>query len=1141
MNNAFERDMFNNQKTTIRPKGAHLSIQNILAWEPTKDEAEQIYRASVPLAAREKGHKINPLASEEAKIQSLAMMGSNATYYSAVGGSETMDIYAFDYWQYIDSLVFWESLIPTPDVIDSSHRNGVPIYGTIFFNWSTAEKDRENVRYFLQQDKNDNYLVADKLVDIAKYYGFDGYFINQETAMPAGEGYGQKFRDFLLYLKEYAKKVNYPIHISWYDAMDNDGPRAHYDAINSNNDLFVSPSEENETPTDEFFINFNWGDRHVNQTAQHMTSIGRSPYDAYAGLELQAGGYYHTNQKRHALTDENGQVKLSIGLFIPDSVLGIADGGEDYHIEAKKFWTGFDGDPKTSDDSNDWSGMSRFVVDKTPIINPTFQTYFNAGHGKHWFVDGEIAKNAPWNSRGIQDIMPTWRWWIDNTNAMITGRYDFDDAFNGGTSLTFEGDLARQSMSDIMLYSTDIKVSDKTKLKVTAKANHPADLQIGLSTDPEYSENSFTYYDLEHFTNWESQEISLADLQEKAIAAIKLRIQSEDSLADYKLNLGQLSFYNHQESVSMPKNVDLLEHLFFNAQNAEAMIKVDPVAEAKHYEVYQLKDEQWEYINASHSNYIYLPSISRSANAEGTDQQLKVVALGKNGLRSEPKLFNFEWGMETSDTTLPKAEPANIMTEAEVTSEIEQDSSESTENILSGTIDGTSDKWYSASREAHVDIQFSKPRTVIRWVVDHAGAGGEAVGDGSMNTKDFNLEYKNAETGEWEVAKAIRDNIAHTTDVILDEPITATEWRLNILTADNGSPWGGIRIYNWKMYESYSTESKNLPMATAKTINIAGDKYSVALANGIEESEVSLYSDRQAENKIAEEVVNADGNAVFHHVALGNTSGYVYYRAKQPGLELSYILAIPYQQADRDVEKVDLVNKETIEVNQIQPLDLSNIYLTITYSDGSNERIRLSNVLVDVTAYDEAQYGKQTLPVSYAGIESVTPLTINFEHIDFDQKAISSVEITELPKRRYLQGDTLDLTDGLVTINYEDGFEYDVSLSNADFFDVSELDSDQIGKQTITVTHRGHEASFDVVVEKEAVNLQRLQQLTGQVEALQHDDNYHRLSDGEKQAIDDFIRLGQEKIADKNITQEEVDHIVASNIKLLQEMHNKLA
>ena len=96
--------------------------------------------------------------------------------------------------------------------------------------------------------------------------------------------------------------------------------------------------------------------------------------------------------------------------------------------------------------------------------------------------------------------------------------------------------------------------------------------------------------------------------------------------------------------------------------------------------------------------------------------------------------------------------------------------------------------------------------------MDHAGAGGESVNDGLMNTKDFDLYYKD-EAGEWKLAKAVRGNRAHVSDITLDSPITAQEWRLHVITSDNGTPWKAIRIYNWKMYEALDTESQNIPMA----------------------------------------------------------------------------------------------------------------------------------------------------------------------------------------------------------------------------------------------------------------------------------------------------------------------------------------
>ena len=67
---------------------------------------DDINRASVPLASRFQGKQINEQApTHEAKIQALSNMNSKAKDHASVGGEE-FKAYAFDYWQYLDSMVF---------------------------------------------------------------------------------------------------------------------------------------------------------------------------------------------------------------------------------------------------------------------------------------------------------------------------------------------------------------------------------------------------------------------------------------------------------------------------------------------------------------------------------------------------------------------------------------------------------------------------------------------------------------------------------------------------------------------------------------------------------------------------------------------------------------------------------------------------------------------------------------------------------------------------------------------------------------------------------------------------------------------------------------------------------------------------
>ena len=84
-------------------------------------------------------------------------MNSKAKDHASVGGEE-FKAYAFDYWQYLDSMVFWEGLVPSADVIDAAHRNGVPIYGTLFYNWSSSIRIKNILQKPLKEDSEGSKL-----------------------------------------------------------------------------------------------------------------------------------------------------------------------------------------------------------------------------------------------------------------------------------------------------------------------------------------------------------------------------------------------------------------------------------------------------------------------------------------------------------------------------------------------------------------------------------------------------------------------------------------------------------------------------------------------------------------------------------------------------------------------------------------------------------------------------------------------------------------------------------------------------------------------------------------------------------------------------------------------------------------------
>ena len=1074
-------DVPKSTEKTLKPKEIKFnSWEDLLKWEPGAREDDAINRGSVALASRRTGHLVNEKASKEAKVQALSNTNSKAKDHASVGGEE-FKAYAFDYWQYLDSMVFWEGLVPTPDIIDAGHRNGVPVYGTLFFNWSNSIADQEKFVAALKQDEDGTFPIARKLVDLAKYYGYDGYFINQETTGDLVEPLGEKMRQFMLYTKEYAAKVNHPIKYSWYDAMTYNYGRYHQDGLGEYNYQFMQP-EGDKVPADNFFANFNWDKAKNDYTIATANWIGRNPYDVFAGLELQQGGSYKTKVKWNDILDENGKLRLSLGLFAPDTITSLGKTGEDYHKNEDIFFTGYQGDPTGQKPGDkDWYGIANLVADRTPAVGNTFTTSFNTGHGRKWFVDGKVSKDSEWNYRSVSGVLPTWRWWQKSTGDKLKASYDFEDAYNGGTSLKFAGDLSGATKQDVNLYSTRLKVTDTTKLHVAHKGGKGTKVYVEFATKKDYTYgDEAARKELTVSDNWTTDDFDLSALAGKTIYGIKLYFENDKDLKGYQFNLGQLTISNHQDAPQAPTTVAVAKQVLKNAQEAEAVVQFKGNKDADFYEVYEKDGDSWKLLTGSSSTTIYLPKVSRSASAQGTTQELKVVAVGKNGVRSEAATTTFDWGMTVKDTSLPKPLAENIVPGATVIDSTfpKTEGGEGIEGMLNGTITSLSDKWSSGQLSGSVDIRLTQPRTVVRWVMDHAGAGGESVNDGLMNTKDFDLYYKDAD-GQWKLAKEVRGNKAHVTDITLDKPITAQDWRLNVVTSDNGTPWKAIRIYNWKMYEKLDTESVNIPMAKAAARSLGNNKVQVGFADVPAGATITVYDNPNSQTPLATLKSEVGGDLASAPLDLTNQSGLLYYRTQLPGKEISNILAVSVPKDDRKIKSVSLeTGPKKTSYAEGEDLDLRGGVLRVQYEGGAeDELIRLTHAGVSVSGFDTHYKGEQNLTLQYLGQPVHANLSVTVTSQDeASPKTILGIEVSQEPKKDYLVGDSLDLSEGRFAVAYSNDTMEEHSFTD-EGVEISGYDAQKTGRQTLKLRYQGHEVNFDVLVSpKAALNDEYLKQ-----------------------------------------------------------------
>ncbi|WP_066388695.1 endo-beta-N-acetylglucosaminidase [Neobacillus mesonae] len=880
---------------SLKPLAPAFRVDTLLKWSPENDPDAELNRASVPLNKdRFKGTQVNPLANPKAGITNAGITTWNHDEASSVGSNE-FNVYAFDNWQLLDSYIYWAGTnegifaIPTPDIVDAAHRNGVPVYATLGFPWGRSADGVAEIEKFTKQEADGSFPVADKMIEVAEYYGFDGYFFNQETYGVSKET-AERMNEMMRYIKRNSK-----LNVSWYDAQDNNGAINYQDSINSKNDMYVKPAKDGVYAVDEFFLNYNWSTAKINTTVETMKGHDRSPFDAYAGFELQQNSY-NTKINTDALLDENKQPKVSIALYTPNSTMGLAKDPADFHEKEKTLWTGPQGDPTLADDSANWKGMARFVTDSSVIEEMPFTTNFNSGHGKQYFVNGKIASELEWNNRSIQDIMPTWRWWTRHEGSRIQVSYDFDNAYNGGNSLKFSGSLDAGSVNDTMLYSTKLPVTDSTKVRVVYQNPTGADVSLGVAYSEDYAQDKMKYYSLpKSGDGWQTAVVDLGKDAGKTAYALSLKVSNAEKMDNYSLHLGQLSVYDANAAVlTKPADVKVLEKITKTAFEAEARLSWKAEKNVLYYEVYQENaDGVKTLLGVTPNDYFYTPNITRTMKNASADNitSLKVVPVNQDYVRGEAAEITFDWGMGTDATEIENNPTSpNVALNAKVTSVSAENAAEPASKALDGTAIGNS-KWCATNaKSGYMTIDIGESKTIRRWRVEHAEFGGEAS---NMNAVDFELLYKN-ENGEWVSAKRIKDNTKAVTDVILDQPVTAREFKLQIYNSGT-SPWGAIRIYEWQMFENAALpRTENIMMHFVTAENNAGAQDQVTIERVKKGQTVRLYNSLDAKDALVEKTAEKDGTVTFDQLDFGTEAGRIYYTIQSEDERESLKFSVAY-------------------------------------------------------------------------------------------------------------------------------------------------------------------------------------------------------------------------------------------------------
>jgi mannosyl-glycoprotein endo-beta-N-acetylglucosaminidase len=208
------------------------------------------------------------------------------------------DVYNFSNWNLIDIFVYFSHCrvtIPPPSWTNAAHRNGVLCLGTLITEWDEGLADLVSV--FSPNDKSNDgqgiFNVADKLIELAVYYGFDGWLINIECKV-RGPSDAKLLADFTAYLTKGMKKAIPHSKTLWYltlcicfgvaesccryDSVTIDGELRWQSALTEKNQLFFESA-------DGIFLDYHWVPPKIKDSVNRAKSRAK---DVFVGLAPDA-------------------------------------------------------------------------------------------------------------------------------------------------------------------------------------------------------------------------------------------------------------------------------------------------------------------------------------------------------------------------------------------------------------------------------------------------------------------------------------------------------------------------------------------------------------------------------------------------------------------------------------------------------------------------------------------------------------------------------------------------------------------------------------------------------------------------------------------------------------------------------------
>lgn len=489
----------------------------------------------------------------------------------------------FSMWQYIDTHGNWSApwLRVSAGISDAAAKNGVTVGCVLSVPWDAEVGDTVKADYsqtlmkLAERNTDGSFRNSLKLARLMKYYGINALGVNSE--FNTDKATMMRLQDFFIDVHRKAKDIGWTFELQWYDVTDDNGELSLDCGLGEQNKRMFGTKDS--IATDRLFANYNWTDDILKASAKYARSLGRSPYDYYAGFDIQGRAW----NNKHWQDLVNNDISVGVWGAHSQNLLhqsATDDGTADviiqkaYLLKQELSFSGGYRNPAllpevrtdcslSNADLRTFHGLARLLTAKSTIQQVPFVTRFNLGNGLHYYKDGKVAFDSKWYNLNTQDYLPTWRFWItdeddrttaENIGSFVNAELSWDDSYTGGSCLQLHG---ATKFSRIKLFKTKLLTEPSYELSLTYKMPKGRDTHARLfvalkGNTSEYKEIALPAAKREN--TWTTFKTPLKKLGLKAGDEVAMMgIVVEGTGDDYVMNIGEMAVRNPRQRFNTVK------------------------------------------------------------------------------------------------------------------------------------------------------------------------------------------------------------------------------------------------------------------------------------------------------------------------------------------------------------------------------------------------------------------------------------------------------------------------------------------------------------------------------------------------------------------------------------------------------------